>query len=696
MTVSKQDFLQHLAASGVLTPEDMAAAQRDLEPTAVTAEELARRLVKAGLLTKFQAQRIYQGRSEGLLLGDYVLVEPIGAGGMGQVFLAEHRRMRRRVALKMLPPAVAHDAMTRQRFEREVQAAARLSHPNIVTAFDASEANGVHYLVMEYVSGTDLSKRVRTQGPLSLTQSLDFVRQAARGLRYAHQQGIIHRDIKPSNMLVDDNGTIKILDMGLARFDTPGENAGQGALTETGTMMGTVDYMAPEQAVDTRQADARSDIYSLGCVLFYLLTGRQPYPGDTIIKKVLAHREHPVPSLRDLHPEIPASVDALFHRMIAKDPTERFQSMDEVIDAIDSEGRLDGDERTGGRFVGSAEDTALDGFLTALQQSSSPTSAAPASRTVESAATLSPGVLPETLDGRAGRESLPHNGSHGPPKKRLWMVGGGLLFTLLLIVMLITFRPPDRETPVENLDGPWGANDQNARHSASTSEPTELPPTTNEPRHATGSSFALAFDGIDDYVEVPTLRLDDIPVTQPLTIEATLRIDSTQVSNPISWFGEHWISLFCRDGEFGAGRLTGTGSLLQTAPLGERREAALRVAIVWDGAGWMLFREGRLVEGFPIGFDLQPTTGGLFIGGAPMQRLTGHVTGRWFQGVIDEIRISRTARYSENYAPVDRLEPDTQTLALYHFDTGEGESLRDSSGNEHHGRVFGATWVPTP
>ena len=207
---------------------------------------------------------------------------------MGQVFKAEHRRMKRVVAIKMLPPAVTKDAAAVARFQREVEAAAKLSHPNIVAAYDADEANGVHFLVMEYVEGKDLSALVKKDGPLPVAKAVDYVLQAAEGLEFAHGEGVVHRDIKPANLLLDKKGAVKILDMGLARIERPLAMPPLQAELDrhAAAIMGTVDYMAPEQAHGHAHADARADIYSLGCTLHYLLTGRPPYGGDTVLKRL--------------------------------------------------------------------------------------------------------------------------------------------------------------------------------------------------------------------------------------------------------------------------------------------------------------------------------------------------------------------------------------------------------------------------
>ena len=265
-------------------------------------------------------------------LGEYELLKKIGEGGMGVVYQARHRRMDRVVALKVLSSKVVGSPEAVDRFHREVKTLSRLSHPNIVAAYDAGEDQGIHYLVMEYVPGQDLATLLKQEGPLSLQSALQCTLQVAEGLQYAHELGIIHRDIKPGNLLVDGKGKVRILDLGLARsIDAERVTA---ELTQSQQMLGTVDFLSPEQATNSRAVDARSDIYSLGCTLFRLLTNHTMYDGETAIERIVAHREQPIPSLGKFRQDVPAVVESLYRRMVAKQPAQRPQSLREVISVL--------------------------------------------------------------------------------------------------------------------------------------------------------------------------------------------------------------------------------------------------------------------------------------------------------------------------------------------------------------------------
>lgn len=338
--LAREEILQTLKDNSLLSPEEMTKVVATLSAADPNADrmELARLLAAASVLTAYQAEAICTRQLDSLRIGTaYEVLDKLGAGGMGTVYKARHRRMKRLVAIKVLLRSLCQEGSFVQRFQREVETVARLSHPNVVMAYDADEAEVGHFLVMEFVNGRDLASSVQKQGPFPLRQAVNCILQTARGLEYAHGQGIIHRDIKPANLLLDGAGVVKITDLGLARLNNPlGQPPTNSGLTQAGGILGTVDYMSPEQAVDSTTIDHRADIYSLGCTLYFLLTGQALYPGESLMGTLLKHREGPIPALQAQRPDAPLSLDVLFKTMVAKRPGDRYQTMAEVVKALEA------------------------------------------------------------------------------------------------------------------------------------------------------------------------------------------------------------------------------------------------------------------------------------------------------------------------------------------------------------------------
>jgi serine/threonine protein kinase len=339
-SISREEFIQNLNDSGLWSRQEIDKTLQELAGPGDAADgaALAKIFVTAGELTGFQAEAIYERRFSELVIGNYEVLDRLGVGAMGTVYKARHRHLKRLAALKVLPRDVGQAPELVRRFRREVEVVARLSHPNIVMAYDADEALAGNFLVMEFVNGQDLATAVVQRGALPIREAVDSVLQAARGLAYAHDQGIVHRDIKPANLLRDITGTIKVADLGLARFSDALKKPGEvvSRLTQVGGVLGTASFMPPEQARDSTTIDHRADIYSLGCTLYYLLTARVPYPGTSVMETLLLHRDAPIPSLCAARTEIPPALDAIFRRMAAKQPADRFQSMTEVVKALES------------------------------------------------------------------------------------------------------------------------------------------------------------------------------------------------------------------------------------------------------------------------------------------------------------------------------------------------------------------------
>jgi serine/threonine protein kinase len=290
--------------------------------------KLADLMLAENLITRWQADKLLAGKHKGFRLGKYKLLGQIGKGGMSSVYLAEHEMMRRRVAIKVLPISRVNDSSYLERFRLEARAVAKLDDPNIVRAYDIDNEGQIHYIVMEYVDGQDLHQIVVANGPLDYDTAADYIAQVANGLQHAHEMGLVHRDIKPANCLVDRHSTVKLLDMGLAKL-TEDDQASLTMANEE-NVLGTADYLAPEQALNSHEADSRSDIYSLGCTLYFLLTGNPPFPEGSISERLLKHQTARPDSIFKARPDAPPSLVEFCESMMSKKPIDRPQTAGDV------------------------------------------------------------------------------------------------------------------------------------------------------------------------------------------------------------------------------------------------------------------------------------------------------------------------------------------------------------------------------
>lgn len=303
---------------------------RDRIPADAT--KAAEILIRDGLITHFQAENILAGKWRRFTIGKYKVLERLGSGGMGQVFLCEHKLMRRRVAVKVLPPAKTKDSSALDRFMREARALAALTHPNIVHVYDIDQDDELHFLVMEYVDGVNFQDMIKKSGPLAVNRACHYIRQASQALQHAHEAGLVHRDIKPGNILVDRSGIVKVLDLGLARFFHDEDDI----LTKKydDGVLGTADYLAPEQALDSHAADIRADIYSLGSTFYFLLSGRPPFESANVTQKLMMHQFRNPKPIQEYRSDVPAGVLAILQKMMAKDPKQRYGVPADVADAL--------------------------------------------------------------------------------------------------------------------------------------------------------------------------------------------------------------------------------------------------------------------------------------------------------------------------------------------------------------------------
>ena len=335
--LSVKQFLEFVQRSKLVREDELKAALLDFKAQQggtlpADAEVVAGHLIKVGLLTSWQVEKLMAGKSKGFYLGKYKLLGHLGTGGMSSVYLARHTLMNQNRAIKVLPRSKVGDSSYLERFHLEARATASLDHPNIVRAYDVDNEGNQHYLVMEYVDGSDLQTTVAEHGPLSPELAANYIAQSAIGLANAHRNNLIHRDVKPANLLIDPNGVVKVLDLGLALFSE--SELASLTIAHNENVLGTADYLAPEQALNSHDVDLRADIYGLGCTMYFLLTGHPPFDEGTLAQRIAMHQTRMPKPLREECPDCPRELAEICTKMMEKDPEDRYASCDDVAEAL--------------------------------------------------------------------------------------------------------------------------------------------------------------------------------------------------------------------------------------------------------------------------------------------------------------------------------------------------------------------------
>jgi hypothetical protein len=644
-----------------------------------------------------------------------------------------------------------------------MQAVGGLDHPNIVRAMDAGEIDGNHYLVMELVEGEDLSAISHLHGPLKVADACELVRQAAIGLQEAHEHGMVHRDIKPSNLMLAKVGrgkkppTVKILDMGLALLGEA-HSAQQRELTGTGQMMGTLDYMAPEQGMDSHEVDIRADIYSLGATLYKLLCGEAPFPSskyDTPVKLMMALATEQVPSIATKRDDLPAELVSIVDRMLAKQPEHRFATPQEVADAL----------------APLCEDASLAALLALnedvaasveIDQSAAPTHDHVSSGSHDTAPTIDlPSShhaphhdQPEGASPRFQHEKQRHEKPWASARRlmgnrRIIAVAAALGGVVMLGIITLLFQTKDGTIVVE-IDDPDGLievkvvgqdiviNDKQREGESITLQPGkhqlhvsrgDLSFKTDEFMLKRDQRIALRVKFSSGQVQVNQNGKGIIGQSQPAPTATQFALDLSKgpagVSLPAAYQKtepftvEMWVTLYETKSDRQVERIwslsddvtlsRSNGRVLTfTAYHGSGSYTAVRaayeielgkrshLACVSDGKGLSIFLDGRLLDHKELKGEIRRAE-------KPMLSVLGNLkplpaeTHAYFNGNIDEFRFSNSARYTTSFSPADRFESDDQTVVLYHFDEGTGDIVRDTSGNGHNGKlVGGAKWVAIP
>ncbi len=336
---SANSFVNLLEKSGVVDPESLKPVIAALKKKAkaagkeVTTSRLIKYLIECKLITQWQADKFLAGKYKGFFLGKFKLLRHLGSGGMSSVYLARHKISDQLRAIKVLPRKKVADKSYLDRFYLEARVAASLNHPNVVRIYDICEEEGVHYMVMEYAKGEDLLELVNRNGPLKFAEAARYVADACEGLKHAHEKELVHRDIKPANLLLGEDKSVKLLDLGLALVNQDDDESLTVLYNEK--VMGTADYLAPEQAVNSHAVDLRADIYSLGCTLYFLLVGHPPFPKGSLAQRIANHQSTEPPCLSTLREDVPEGLLEIVAVMTRKDPQHRLQTCGDVQAALE-------------------------------------------------------------------------------------------------------------------------------------------------------------------------------------------------------------------------------------------------------------------------------------------------------------------------------------------------------------------------
>jgi eukaryotic-like serine/threonine-protein kinase len=448
------DVLSTLQTSGLLAPDRFEALARDVAPLGDDLAAALKVIVKRKHVTVYQLKKALNNRGADLFVGPFVVLDKVGEGAMGKVFRARDTRDGRTVALKVVRAALLSNPVIRGRYEREVQATSKLDHPHIVRTLDAGEADGKFYMAMEFVDGIDLSRLMKDCGALEVAEACEYVRQAALGLQHAHDCGFVHRDVKPSNIVVagerhvpqaTEPAVVKLLDLGLSRALDPDEMVAPN-LTRDHTVVGTPDYMAPEQAKNSKAVDTRADLYSLGCTFYYLLAGRVPFAATTAIEKILAHHSEVATPIQALRPQVPNALAELVARLMAKNPDDRPQTAAEVAVRLEPFVRYAADAQPVNLRTGYSAEPSSHGsggpLLLPLEPSGSSVGPSPLFELVGDEPAVPPSKPPRPDDTARASDAptLPNPPPVPPPapeprRRWLWPAVAGVGFALLALAL---------------------------------------------------------------------------------------------------------------------------------------------------------------------------------------------------------------------------------------------------------------------